>query len=142
MARDATLFTLMAGKTFFWIELIGLLLCFILVPGTVFFGDKIGLGRLQKILTGQAWEIQAVLVEIVTTMALGVALLHGTLAFEKRREKLLSEARAQREKAQQTRLENIRQRRKAELETKRKAETTELEAEKRRENAQELKIRA
>lgn len=122
IVRDSTLFTLTMGKTFFWVELTGLLLCFLLVPGIVYFGDKVGLVRLQELLTGQLWEIQKVLVGIVTVMALGVALLRSTLIFEKRRDKLLKQAAEQREKAQRYRLETIRQRRRIDAEARLKAD--------------------
>jgi tetratricopeptide (TPR) repeat protein len=137
IVRDTTLFVLTMGKTFFWVEIISLFLCFILVPGIIYFGDRIGLGMLQETLAGQLWEIQKVLVLIVTVVAAGIAALRSTLVFDKRRDRLLEEARAQREKAQRQRLENIRQRRRLEAEAKLKAGA----AEQKREQARELKAR-
>jgi hypothetical protein len=107
------------------------------VPGVIYFGDRIGLGALREMLAGQLWEIQKVLVLIVTVVAAGLAVLRGVLVFEKQRDKLLEEARAQREKAQRQRLENIRQRRRLEAEAKLRAES----AEQKREQARELKSR-
>ncbi len=126
MVRDTTLFVLTMGKTFFWVELISLLLCFLLVPGIIYFGEKIGLKWLQEMLAGQLWEIQQVLVIIITVMSAGIAALRSTLIFEKRRDKLIEEAKAQRERAQQVRLESIRQRRRTELETRKKEHEQDL----------------
>lgn len=112
--RDATLFGLTMLKTFMWIEVVGLLICFLGVPAIVFFGDKIGLGWLKYVLGENQWSIQKVLVLITTIIALGVAALRSTLVFDKKREKLLEQARIQREKAQATRIEAIRKKRQAE----------------------------
>lgn len=135
--RDSTLFGLTMLRTFIWIEIAGLLLCFLGVPAIVFFGDKIGLGWLKYMLGENQWSIQKVLVVIVTIIALGVGALRTTLVFEKKREKLLEQARLQREKAQATRVAAIRKKRQAEASKLRKAQA---EA-KKRENRQALKAR-
>lgn len=112
--RDATLFGLTMLKTFIWVEITGLLLCFTAVPAIVFFGDSMHLGWLKQILGENQWSIQKVLVIIVSIIALGLAALRTTLVFDRKREKLLEQAREQREKAQQTRLERVRKQRQAE----------------------------
>ncbi len=109
--RDATLFGLTMFRTFIWIEIVGLLLCFLGVPAIVFFGDKIGLGWLKYLLGENQWSIQRVLVIIITILALGAGALRTTLVFERKREKLLEQAKEQREKAQATRLEAIKKQR-------------------------------
>lgn len=130
--RDSTLFALTMSRTFIWIEIVGLLLCFLGVPAIVFFGDRIGLGWLKYLLGDNQWAIQKVLIVIVTVFALGSAALRTTLVFDKKREKLLEEAREQREKAQATRLEVVKK--------KRQAEARALEKQ-RRENAKHEKER-
>lgn len=114
MVRDATLFVLTMGKTFFWIELIGLLLCFLGVPAIILYGDQMKLGWLKNMLGAQQWEIQKVLVGIVSVMALGISALRTTIVFEKKRDRLLEEARLQRERLQNARLERIKKQRAAE----------------------------
>ena len=49
-------------------------------------------------------------------VSLGTAALRTTLVFDRKREKLLEEAKQQREQAQQTRLERIRNQRRLEAE--------------------------
>lgn len=131
MVRDATLFVLIMFKTFIWVEIIGLLLCFIGIPIIVFWGDNLYLGWLRELLGENQWSIQKVLAMIVTIIALGVGALRTTLVFESKREKLLDEARLQREKAQQMRLDRIRRQRKAEAEQARRAQEMEQEREQR-----------
>ncbi|MDR1777608.1 MAG: tetratricopeptide repeat protein [Desulfovibrio sp.] len=116
MVRDATLFVLILSKTFIFLEIIGLALCFIGVPLVIYFGDYLHLGWLQEILGENQWSIQKVLIAIITITSLGMAALRSTLSFEKRREKLLDKAKEQREKSQQARLERIRRQRKTTVE--------------------------
>ena len=137
MVRDATLFVLTMGKTFFWIEMAGLLLCFIGVPLIILYGDQIRLGWLKSMLGAQQWEIQKVLVGIVSVMALGISALRTTIVFGKKRDRLIEEARLQRERLQNARLERIKKQRVAEaaalarerrLEEERKAKRRFLDA--------------
>ena len=72
------------------------------------------LGWLRQILGSEPWSIQKVLILIVSMVSLGTAALRTTLVFDRKREKLLEEARQQREQAQQARLERIRQQRRLE----------------------------
>lgn len=63
-----------------------------------------GLLWLQRLVKVNFWELQKVLVSIISITALGVASLRTTLIFEKRRDKMLDEARSQREELQRIRL--------------------------------------
>lgn len=115
MVRDTTLFVLILIRTFLWLEIIGLILCFIALMVILFYGDNIGLMWLQRLLKANFWELQKVLVTIISITALGAASLRTTLIFEKRRDKMLDEARAQREEFQRIRLERARAKREAQL---------------------------
>ncbi len=133
--RDGTLFTMTFGKTFLWIEGIGLLLCILGIPGIVLFGDSIGLGWLKNLLASQQWEIQKVLVGIVTVVSFGLAMLRSTITFEKQRDNYLEKAKEQRERMQEERLERIRK--KNEEEAARLASERKAEEEKRLRNRYE-----
>lgn len=135
--RDATLFGLTFFKTFIWIEITGLLLCFLGVPAIVFFGDKMGLGWLKYILGENQWSIQKVLAIIITIVSIGLGALRTTLVFEKKRERLLEQARQQREKAQATRVNAIRKKRQAQAQKER----NEKEAMEKKEAERQLKAR-
>lgn len=125
MVRDGTLFGLTMGKTFFWMEIVGLLFCFIGVPLVVFWGDSFYLGWLKNLLAANQWSIQKVLLVIVTIVSFGFAALRTTLVFDSKREKLLEQARLQREKAQTMRLERIRRQRQAEIEVEKQVRAAE-----------------
>lgn len=135
--RDGTLFGMTLFKTFIWIEIVGLLICFLGIPAIVFFGEQMGLGWLKYLIGENQWSIQKVMSLIITVIAIGAAALRTTLVFERKREKLLDEARKQREKYQATRVETIRKKRRAEA---KKAENERKEAEK-KEMKRQLKER-
>lgn len=135
--RDGTLFGMTLFKTFIWIEIVGLLICFLGVPAIVFFGEEFGMGWLKYLLGENQWSIQKVLVIIITIIAIGTAALRTTLVFERKKEKLLEEAKKQREKAQATRVEVIRKKRRAEA---KRLEKERQEAQK-KENKRQLKAR-
>ena len=111
MVRDGTLFGLTFLKTLLWVEAVGLLICFVTVPVIYFWGESLHLGWLKNLLGSEPWSVQKVLILIVSLMSTGLAALRSTLVFDSKREKLLAEARRQREEAQQNRLERIRQQR-------------------------------
>ncbi len=131
--RDSTLFGVTLLKTFCWIELVGLLLCFLGIPAIVMFGDYVALGWLKNILASQQWEVQKVLLGIVTVIAFALAILRSTILFEKKRDKLLQEARDQREKMQNQRLEQVRR--------KNKAEAERLAKERKKEEERQMRLR-
>ncbi len=109
VVRDTTLFVLILGRTFFWIEIACLLLCVIILPTIAVFGNEFGLGWLKGIIRANHWELQKVLLVIVSAMSLGIAALRTTLVFERKRDQLVADARAQREEMQRQRLERIKE---------------------------------
>lgn len=125
MVRDATLFVLILLRSFVWIEAVCVVLCMIIMGVLLFFGDSLGMVWLQRIIKFNFWELQKVLLIIISIAALGIASLRSTLTFEKRRDKMLEEARAQREAIQRARLQKARQQREAAL--KKEAELSSLE---------------
>ncbi|HZF62792.1 MAG TPA: hypothetical protein VEZ52_14385, partial [Desulfovibrio sp.] len=125
MVRDGTLFGLTLLKTFMWLEALGLLLCFVAVPVVYFWGEALHLGWLRDILGSEPWSIQKILILIVTMVSLGTAALRTTIVFDRKRERLLEEARQQREQAQQTRLERIRHQRRLEADRAQKKKDAE-----------------
>lgn len=118
--RDGTLFGLTMTRTFLWVEITGLLICFLGIPAIVLFGENFGMGWLKYLIGENQWSIQKVLVVIVTILAIGLAALRSTLVFDRKREKLLEQARQQREKYQATRVEAIRKQRLAEAKKRQK----------------------
>ena len=84
-------------------------------------------GALPLIVTSFAVMVLSTLIAL--PIAIGIGALHTTLVFDRKREKLLEQARDQREKAQQMRLERIRRQRMAEAESARRSQRAENERE-------------
>ncbi len=101
IVRDATLCALILGRSFFWMFLVGAVLSIAVVMGLLFFGDVAGLSGLQEIIRKDHWDIQGMLLLIVSLLSFGIATLRVTLTFEKRRDKLLEEAKQQRKSAKE-----------------------------------------
>ncbi len=92
IVRDSTLFMLIMGKTFFWLELIGLFLCMAVLPLATYYGGEMGYGWAKALDEIRKWEIQKNLVIIVSIAALAVAGLRAALIFEGRKVKLFKRA--------------------------------------------------
>lgn len=92
VVRDSTLFVLTMAETFLWLEIIGLILIFAVLPLLIIYGDKIGLGILAGALARDRWPVQKALLILLTVIAAGVAGLRTILRFEAVRDKLLRKA--------------------------------------------------
>ncbi len=91
IVRDATLFILLLGKTFMWLELVGLALSLIAVPAIIFIAQKSGQVWLADVLGEQKWQVQKGLVVIVSIVALAMAAIKTAVSFEKKRSELFKE---------------------------------------------------
>jgi tetratricopeptide (TPR) repeat protein len=92
IVRDATLFVLSIAETFLWLEAVGIILIFAVLPLFVLYGDRIGLDNIARFLTADRWQIQKALFFLITGLAFGVASLRTFLRFESIREKILRKA--------------------------------------------------
>jgi len=91
IVRDATLFLLLLGKSFMWIELVGLALSLIAVPAIIYFAQKTGQYWLAGVMEAQKWQVQKGLVIIVSIVAMSFAAIKTAFGFEKRRAELFKE---------------------------------------------------
>ena len=92
IVRDATLFTLFMGRTFMWME-IGILLCILVVlPLSIYYGDKAGASWALGLASAEKWQVQKLLIMFFSLFALGLAALRTALSFEKRKDRLFREA--------------------------------------------------
>jgi tetratricopeptide (TPR) repeat protein len=87
--RDTTLFMLLFGKNFLWIELICLSSSILVVPLVTMWGIKTG-QPWGHVLDAQKWLIHKVVVIVVSICAIGGSALWTTLSFEKKRKKYLA----------------------------------------------------
>lgn len=93
IVRDATLFILLMGKSFMWMEIVGLGLALLAIPVAVFVGEAYHYTWLTSIIEGQRWTIQKGLIVAVSVMALATSLLKTALVFDRRKEKFFDEQR-------------------------------------------------
>lgn len=91
IVRDVTLFLLLLGKSFMWLELVGLALSLIAVPCVIFLAQKTGQVWLADLLASQKWQVQKGLVVIVSIAAMGLAAIKTAVGFERRKAKLFKE---------------------------------------------------
>ena len=90
--RDATLFILTFVVTFAWVEVVGLILIFVLLPLLLIYGDTFGLDWSSTLLSSHQWQIQKALFMLLSISAVGFAALRTVLRFEKIRDKVLKKA--------------------------------------------------
>ncbi len=92
VVRDSTLFVLILGKTFFWLELSGLVLSLLGVPLLVYLSQKMGYSWATAMNEQQKYELRTGLVLVLSIAALAVSSLRTALIFEGRKEKLFRKA--------------------------------------------------
>lgn len=94
IVRDVTLFMLLLGKNFMWLELVGLALSLVAVPLVIYLAQKTGQYWLAGVLSSQKWQVQKGLVIIVSIVAMALAAIKTTVGFEKKRSELFKEGEA------------------------------------------------
>lgn len=93
IVRDATLFMLLMGKSFMWLEILGLGLALVATPATVFVAEHYQYPWLTDLIEGQRWNIQKGLIVVVSVMALVVSLFKTAFVFDKRKERFFDDQR-------------------------------------------------
>lgn len=93
VVRDSTLFVLIMGRTFLWLEVLGLLLSLVAMPLALYYGERAGATWATGLLSAQKWQVQKVLVLGLSVLAIGFSALRTAVVFEKKRDKLFQEAR-------------------------------------------------
>lgn len=94
VVRDSTLFILSVAESFFWMEIIGILAIFVILPLLILYGDKMGLDAIVGAIAKERWQVQKALFLVVTVAAIGIAGLRTIFRFERIREKILAKAKA------------------------------------------------
>ena len=94
MVRDSTLFVLSVAESFFWMEVAGILIIFVVLPLFILYGDKLGFENVVNAIGKDSWQVQKALFLVVTVIAIGIAGLRTIFRFERIREKTLAKAKA------------------------------------------------
>jgi len=92
--RDSTLFVLMLGRSFIWLELIGLGLLLIGLPALIYLTRGVEGNYIIDMINDptQRWEISKGLVIVLSVLCLFLAALKCALTFEKRKRQLFDQA--------------------------------------------------
>lgn len=88
IVRDTTLFALILGKGFMWIEIICLGLALVTIPVAVYFAEAYDMTWLREAIHAQRWALQKGLVIILSVAALVLAALRTAIVFEKKKTEL------------------------------------------------------
>lgn len=109
MVRDFTLFGIIMLRSFINIAIVLLILSTGAIFLFMFAGEYFGMGQLQRLINANFWSLIKASSAIVVMVALGLSSLKATVTFEKKRNKLLDEAKILRLKNQQIRVEKAKQ---------------------------------
>lgn len=89
--RDSTLFVLMLGRNFIWLELIGLGLALVAIPATLYFTQDVQGNWILDSIRQQQWEVTKGLVIILSIVCLAVAAIKSAFSFDKRKRELFEQ---------------------------------------------------
>jgi len=88
IVRDSTLFAMLMGKNFIWMEVVGLTLALLTVPVMLYYSSKVANNWIIDGILAQKWAFQKGLIFLVTVLSLGAASLKSVMSFEKKRNQL------------------------------------------------------
>lgn len=91
IVRDSTLFVLMLGRNFIWLEVIGLGLALVCIPAILYFSQGIEGNWLLDNIREQRWEFTKGLVIILSVLSLAAAAVKTGLTFDKRKRELFAQ---------------------------------------------------
>lgn len=94
VVRDSTLFMLIMGRSFLWMEILSLIGILVAMPLALYYGERAGASWALSLASAQKWQIQKGLILFLSMASLGFAALRTAMVFEKKRDKLFAEARS------------------------------------------------
>jgi len=101
LVRDFTLFILILGRTFLWMEISLLILILVVFPLGTYYGAKADIPWISSLAMSDAarWQFQKIMLFALSMAALVFASMRTLLVFEKKRSKLLEQAQTKEQKA-------------------------------------------
>jgi tetratricopeptide (TPR) repeat protein len=102
IVRDSTLFAMIMGKHFVWMEVVGLAFALLTIPVLLYYSSKVAGNWIIDGILAQKWAFQKGLIFLVTLFALGLASLLSVMSFERKKRQLFeadADRRAERKKA-------------------------------------------
>lgn len=90
VVRDSTLFVMLLGRNFIWLEVIFLGLALLCIPLLVYYSTNVHSNFLIDMIIRQKWEFQKGLILILSILALAVSAFKAAVVFEKRKRELFA----------------------------------------------------
>ncbi|WP_291327190.1 M48 family metallopeptidase [Desulfovibrio sp. UCD-KL4C] len=90
VVRDSTLFIMLLGRNFIWLEVIFLGLALLCIPLLVYYSTNVHSNFLIDMIIRQKWEFQKGLILILSILALAISAFKAAVVFEKRKRELFS----------------------------------------------------
>lgn len=97
IVRDSTLFILMLGRNFIWLELVGLALALLFVPVFIYVAQRTNQHWIAEMMTHQRWQVQKGLMIILSIIAMGGAAIKTASLFERNKAAFFAKEEARRE---------------------------------------------
>lgn len=88
IVRDTTLFAMILGKNFVWLEVIGLALALLTIPVLLFYSSKVAGNWIVDGILEQKWAFEKGLLLLVTVFSLGLSSLFSVMTFERKKKQL------------------------------------------------------
>ncbi|WP_415716639.1 hypothetical protein [Maridesulfovibrio sp.] len=86
--RDSTLFIMLLGRSFIWLEVIFLGLALLCIPMLIYYSNNFPPNFVVDMIIRQKWEFQKGLILILSILALAVSAFRAAVVFEKKKREL------------------------------------------------------
>lgn len=88
VVRDSTLFIMLLGRSFIWLEVLFLGMALLCIPLLIYYSNNIESNFLIDMIIRQKWEFQQGLILILSILALAISAFRAAVVFEKRKREL------------------------------------------------------
>ena len=88
VVRDSTLFIMLLGRSFIWLEVVFLGLALLCIPMLIYYSNNFQSNFIVDMIIRQKWEFQKGLILILSILALALAAFRAAVVFEKKKREL------------------------------------------------------
>ncbi|WP_432737252.1 tetratricopeptide repeat protein [Maridesulfovibrio sp. FT414] len=86
--RDSTLFVMLLGRSFIWLEVIFLGLALLCIPALIYYSKNFPTNFMIDMIIRQKWEFQQGMILILSILALAISAFRAAVVFEKKKREL------------------------------------------------------
>lgn len=86
--RDSTLFIMLLGRSFIWLEVIFLGLALLCIPALIYYSNNFPSNFVVDMIIRQKWEFQQGMILILSILALAISAFRAAVVFEKKKREL------------------------------------------------------